>query len=78
MVGDTAITSLVTRRTHPCGGAGRAGALPVSWAGREKAEVVDPPPRGKHALVIYGQLTFRAKEWQFPLIIAAFWGIQQV
>lgn len=44
------------------GSAGRVGALPALWAGREKAEVLVPPPRGKHVFVIYGQPTFRAKE----------------
>lgn len=52
--------------------------LEVPQAGREKAKVLVPPLHGKQALAIYGQPTFRAKEWQFPLIIAAFWGIQQV
>lgn len=74
--------SLLTRRIYPCGGAeqkgGRAGALAAPWAFRERAEVPDPPPHRKHTLVICGQPTFRAKEWQFPLIIAAFRGIQQV
>lgn len=73
--------SLLTRRIYPCGGAeqkgGRAGALAALWAVRERAEIPDPPPQRKHTLVIYGQPTFRAKEWQFPLIIAAFRGIQQ-
>lgn len=74
--------SLLTGRIYPCGGVeqkgGRAGALAALWADRESTEVPDPPPHGKHTLVIYGQPTFRAKEWQFPLIIAAFRGIQQV
>lgn len=43
----------------------------------EKAEALVPPPCGKHALVIYGEPTSRATERQFPLIIAAFGGIQQ-
>lgn len=47
-------------------------------AGGEAAEVLTLSPRTKHVLVIYGQPDFRAKEWQFSLIIAAFWGIQQI
>lgn len=56
-------SSLLTDRICPGGGAeqkgGRAGALAAPWAVRERAEVPDPPPHGKHTLVIYGQPTFR-------------------
>lgn len=83
----TVITTLCNYKTLEQA-KGRLGTISASLLARrpsrredtggEAAEVLAPSPCAKHMLVIYGQPDFRAKEWQFSLIIAAFRGIQQV